>query len=212
MKITKYEHSCLVVEDKGQKLVIDPGEWTTTFPDNEKYDGVVITHVHADHLGVDHLKAMLKTNPSLTIYTVPDAQTELTKAGIESKTAKAGELVTIGNFKIEFFGGEHAQIHSSIPIAQNVGVMVNDTLYHPGDSFATPYKPVKILSLPVSAPWMKIGEAMDFLIAVKPEIAFPTHNILLSDQGHSLADRLVSAAAGFVGEYRHLLPGESIEV
>ena len=43
--------------------------------------------------------------------------------------------VVIDNLAIS---GEHAVIHSSIPVIDNVGVLVNDTVYYPGDSLFVP--------------------------------------------------------------------------
>ena len=36
------------------------------------------------------------------------------------------------------FGGQHALIHPSIPIVANVGYLIDDAVYHPGDSFIVP--------------------------------------------------------------------------
>jgi probable F420-dependent oxidoreductase len=76
--------------------------------------------------------------------------------------------VTVGDFTLRFFGGTHAVIHSSIPTIENVGVLVNEELYYPGDSYAVPEGiEVDTLAAPLGAPWLKIGEAMDYVLAVK---------------------------------------------
>jgi L-ascorbate metabolism protein UlaG (beta-lactamase superfamily) len=33
MKLTKYTHACIVLEEQGEKLVIDPGGFTPEFGD-----------------------------------------------------------------------------------------------------------------------------------------------------------------------------------
>ncbi len=115
------------------------------------------------------------------------------------------DKLAIGPFNLEFFGGQHALIHKSIPRAANLGVMINDLLYFPGDSFTNPEKPVDTLAIPVSAPWMKMSEAMDYLTEIKPRFAFPTHDAILSDVGKSLSDRLLgNIAAGNNIEYKRL--------
>lgn len=43
--------------------------------------------------------------------------------------------VEVGPFSLRFTGGWHAAIHRTVPRVHNVGVVVNETLYHPGDSF-----------------------------------------------------------------------------
>jgi hypothetical protein len=72
-----------------------------------------------------------------------------------------------------------------------VGVLVNQAFYYPGDSFAVPGLPVTVLALPVSAPWLKMSESLDFLQAVKPTQCFPTHNALLSEFGQNVANAWV---------------------
>ncbi|MGO7984029.1 hypothetical protein ACC691_40010, partial [Rhizobium johnstonii] len=74
------------------------------------------------------------------------------------ETVSAGDEVTVGAFTLRFFGGRHAVIHSSIPIVDNVGVLVNDTLYYAGDSFTIPDGvDVQVLAAPAGAPWMKLA-------------------------------------------------------
>ena len=102
-----------------------------------------------------------------------------------------GDEYTTGPFRLRFFGGEHAVIHPDIPTIANLGVLVNDLLYYPGDSFVRPDVPVDTLALPVGAPWLKLSEAVDFVRDVKPRFVFPTHDAVLSDIGKGLADRLV---------------------
>jgi hypothetical protein len=124
-----------------------------------------------------------------------------------------GHTEQVGPFTLEFFGGNHAVIHPSMPQNQNVGVLVNNTLYYPGDSFSEPGKAVKVLAAPAGGPWMKISEAMDFITAVKPALAFPTHDAVLSDGGQQVNDSMLSHAAEQAGiEYRRIAIKDSFTV
>ena len=110
-------------------------------------------------------------------------------SGFPVETVAAGDEVEVGPFRLRFFGGRHAQIHPSIPIIDNLGVLVNDALYYGGDSFVVPEGvAVDVLAAPANAPWMKIGEVMDYVIAVAPRRAFPTHEMLLSRAGKDLSN------------------------
>jgi hypothetical protein len=84
---------------------------------------------------------------------------------------------------------------------------------HPGDSFTpTPEGTrLELLFLPVSAPWLKLAESIDYLKAAAPRIAVPIHDAILSDAGKALVDRVVGSLAGSV-EYRRLAAGESISL
>ena len=98
-----------------------------------------------------------------------------------------GDTVEIEPFALRFFGGEHAVIHSSIPVIDNVGVLVNNTLYYPGDSlFIQEDIEVDTLATPAGAPWVKIGEIMDFVLAVAPKRSFPMHDMTLSQAGKNM--------------------------
>lgn len=190
MKITKYEHACIVVEVNGQTLIIDPGEYTNDLVVPEGVVAVVITHSHADHVAARHLNEITTLNPEAIIYGHKDAVADIT-GNVQAVVANEG--IRVGAFELEFYGGDHAVIDPSIPVIANLGVMVNDTLYYPGDSFTQPGRQVNILALPVSAPWMKISEAVAFAKAVAPGAVFPTHDAILSDTGKQLADRLIPA-------------------
>jgi hypothetical protein len=61
-------------------------------------------------------------------------------------------------------------------MVSNSAVFIDNALYYPGDSFFFPDIKVKVLALPVEAPWMKISEAVEFAKKVKPEFAFPVHD------------------------------------
>ena len=106
-----------------------------------------------------------------------------------------------------------AVIHPSIPIIDNVGVLVNDALYYAGDSFTVPEGvAVDVLAAPAAAPWMKISEAMDYIKAVAPRRAFPTHEMLLSRAGKTLSNtRLAWATEQGGGEFVPLEPGDTLD-
>lgn len=194
MKLTKYEHSCFTLEKDSKVLVIDPGAWATDFVTPEKVVAVIVTHEHADHFDPEKLRSIVEKNSNAVIYG-PEAVTQQI-ADLPVQTVSANEVVEVGGFTLTFTGGVHATIHKDFhPEFQNLGVIVDDVLYHPGDSLALPNRPIKVLSLPIIAPWEKVSESVDFLIAVKPELAFPTHDAMLSEFGFGLYDRWHKLAA-----------------
>ena len=63
-------------------------------------------------------------------------------------------------------------------------------MYHPGDSLFVPDTRVDVLLTPVSGPWFKLGEGLDFVRAVAPQQAYPIHDRpLTEDIGQPLVDR-----------------------
>lgn len=213
MNITKYEHACLVVEELGQRLVIDPGMFAVSLPmDVSEVVAIVITHEHGDHMDLERLRAILEVNPDATIFAPRDVLTHLTEIEAKKEVAEPDVSHTAGSFALDFYGKDHAIIYEKVP-CQNVGVFVNKTLYYPGDSFTEPKKEVKLLALPNGAPWMKIGEAMQFMKKVMPRAVFPTHNALYSEAGTMFANNWLEQEATALGApWRVREPGDSIEV
>jgi L-ascorbate metabolism protein UlaG (beta-lactamase superfamily) len=203
MKLTKYEHACLTIEKDGQLLVIDPGNLTTDFIPPEHVVAVIVTHAHGDHFDPDILAAIYNKNPDSLLIA---EQTIIDKMpDHRGQAVHPGDNIQVGEFELEFFGGQHALIHGSIPTIDNLGVLVNELLYYPGDSLIVPPASVDTLALPVSAPWLKISEAMDFLIAVRPRLAFPVHDALLSPIGATMTDTMLGRVADqYHIEYRRL--------
>jgi L-ascorbate metabolism protein UlaG (beta-lactamase superfamily) len=189
MKLTKYAHSCFTVEKDGKVLVVDPGEYTTDFVAPENVVAIVVTHAHADHFDKELIAEIVDKNPG-TVIIGPEEVTDQIEV-FETRSVTGGDSVTVDPFDLEFFGGDHAVIYPSQPVAQNVGVLVNELLYYPGDSFTIPDKPVDTLSLPVVAPWSKLSEVVDFVQALGPRFAFPTHDAIASDIGKALYDRVM---------------------
>lgn len=226
MKITKYAHSCVTIEKDGARLVIDPGEWTPEFGGAANVAAVVITHSHSDHVSPSHIDDIIAANPETRIY-APAGVTELLPRAQITEVA-AGDMAEAGPFELRFFGGEHAPIHSGYPLPANLGVLVDGRFYHPGDSFALPGAPeapaspgapdvsdapIELLAVPVSAPWLKLGESIDFMRTVKPTACFPIHDAVLSDIGRDLADNWMAKTCAEAGvRYLPLHPGESTEI
>jgi len=211
MKITKQGHACLIFEEAGKKLVLDPGAYSEAQVGLTDVVAIVITHAHDDHCFEAQIDRLLATNPDLMIFGPPQVCTRL--ANYKTTAVYHGDHYPVGPFTIEFMGDLHAQIHQSIPVIENRAVLINDKVFYPGDSFTLPYREVELLAVPTSAPWLKIGEVMDFVAAIKHKKSIATHNALLSDFGHALNNgRVKQLTEAQGGEFTYLLNGESIEI
>ncbi|MCU1533905.1 MAG: fold metallo-hydrolase [Glaciihabitans sp.] len=211
MRVTKYEHAAFVVEDGEDRLIVDPGSFTSPLGDIAGVVAVVITHEHQDHWTPEQLTRILDRNPGAKLY--GPAGVVKAAASFAFTEVNGGDVVDVGPFTLKFFGEKHAVIHSSIPVVDNVGVLINDTVYYPGDSFTVPTVPVDTLAVPASAPWMKTGEMMDFLIAVKPKRSFPAHELINSVIGNQMAyGRIKQLTEAGGGTFFPLEPTESIDL
>ncbi|MET4781555.1 MBL fold metallo-hydrolase [Glaciihabitans sp. UYNi722] len=212
MRVTKQEHACLIIEASGKTLVIDPGSFTTALVGLSNVVAIVITHEHADHWTDDQLDRILDRNPDAVIFA--PAGVAAAAPSYDITVVNGGDSTQVEPFDLRFFGEKHAVIHGSIPVVDNVGVLINDTLYYPGDSFTVPEGVVvDTLAVPVGAPWMKIGEAIDYVLEVKPRRSFPTHEMVLSTAGKSMGNaRIQWATEQNGGEFFPLEPGNSIDL
>ncbi len=209
MQLTKYEHACFTIEKNGVCLVVDPGNFTSDFTVPDHVACIVITHEHPDHFDQDQLNTIAAKNPDVVVVGHQSIVNQV--KGLHTKSVSADDIITVGPFRLEFFGGKHAVIYPSMTRVANLGLLINDLVYYPGDSFTTPGRPVHYLALPISAPWMKLSEAIDFVREVNPHFAFPTHDTILSDIGKSLSDRLIAQFVEHDTVYRRI-NGETLSL
>lgn len=212
MRVTKHEHACLRVDGDGKTLLIDPGSFTLPLADLTDLVAIVLTHEHPDHWTPKHLDQILADAPGTPIF--GPAGVAAAASDYHVTVVAPGETLTVGPFTLSFFGGTHNVIHESIPVIDNVGVLVNGDFYYPGDSYAVPDGvDVRLLAAPVGAPWLKIGEAMDFVLAVRPRRAFGTHDMTLSRVGLDMhRSRLAWATEQGGGEFLALEAGQSTDL
>lgn len=203
MELTKYQHACFTVEQDGKMIIIDPGNFTHDLKTPENVIGIIATHKHPDHFDSDAVKAIFAHNPTATLFAVSSVTAELDGDEYHTQTVQAGDNVTVGPFELAFYGGKHAPMFPSENVDANVGVFINKKIYFPGDSFVQPDVAVDVLALPISAPWLKLHEVIDYLNQVKPRLAFPTHDAILSETGQSMIDGMVSSSQK-TGEYQRL--------
>ncbi len=211
MRITKHGHACLELEKGDQRIIIDPGFYTEPLTEMKNVVALVLTHMHDDHCYAEQVDRLAATNPGLLIFGTDEVRAKLDGRNVTA--VHHGDWHKVGNFELEFFGDMHQEIHRSIPLIQNTGVMVDNRLYYPGDSYTQPDRAVEILACPTSAPWLKIGDVMDFVASVKPRKSFATHNALLSDFGHALNNgRVKMVTEQGSGEFTYLEVGQSLEL
>jgi L-ascorbate metabolism protein UlaG (beta-lactamase superfamily) len=93
-------------------------------------------------------------------------------------------------------GELHAVIHPEFPRFFNSGYVLtagDAKVYHPGDALTAPGEDVDVLCVPVSAPWMRASEAIDFARAVKAPRNLAIHDRVYSEAGLSIVDAHMDA-------------------
>ncbi|HKS45556.1 MAG TPA: MBL fold metallo-hydrolase [Amycolatopsis sp.] len=181
MRIVHYGHACVLLETENARILLDPGTYSKGFEAERELAAVVITHQHSDHIDADRLPALIEANPDAKLVIDPGSEDTVRKLGLEFEVVRPGDAFELGGAAVNVVGGQHAVVHPDIPIVPNVGYLFDHgAFYHPGDSFFVPEQKIDVLGLPTGAPWLKAGEAVDFLRAVSPRVAVPIHEAVLA--------------------------------
>lgn len=198
MRITKFTHACVRLEHEGRVVVIDPGVWSEPAA-LVGADAVLVTHEHADHIDVLRLAGL-----GVPVYAPADANI----AGLEVVGVTAGADFTVADFRVRAVGGRHAFVHGGRPDCANLGYVLDEGIYHPGDSLHVPDRPVETLLVPAQASWVKTTEVLDFVNAIDPQRSFAIHDAQINERGLSSVNAWLAEETD--NGYRYLRPGESL--
>lgn len=187
MKITKLGHCCLLIETKGKRLLTDPGCFTIEAHSKlENIDAILFTHEHADHYHLDSLRILLEKNPNVQIFANSSVSELLTWENIQHTLINDGETIDFEWIILTWYWIKHASQHTSIPLSSNTGYFIDDVLFYPGDALTDPQRTIPVLALPMTWPWIKASESIDYALKLKPEIAFPVHDFIRFGSTHKM--------------------------
>src|SRR5262249_17786982 len=144
---------------------------------------VLVTHEHPDHINVETVRAVATADPELHIWAPATVATQFAGLGDRVHTVRQDESFEAAGFAIQTFGRQHALIPPTVPMIANVAFLIDERVYHPGDSLIVPTAPVKTLLVPIHAPWSKTAEVVDFVVSVRASNAYQIHDGLLNDAG-----------------------------
>ena len=212
MRLTKFGHSCLLVEESGARVLLDPGSFSEGFETLEGLTAVCLTHQHVDHVDPERVRPLLDRNPGVRVVSDEGSAEALGEAGADVEVVHDGDELALGGLALRVVGRDHAAVHPEVPVVPNVGYLVGGRLFHPGDALTMPGEPVEVLAVPAGAPWLKLADAVDYLRKVGPRVAVPVHEKVLSEAGISSHYRLLEQLGGPGTTFEVLDDGRPVEL
>ena len=209
MKVTKFAHSCLLLETDEESVLFDPGSFSTSLidinklPKNLKY--IAITHEHFDHMDVDFIKKLLNLKKDISIVTTNSATNQLKQAGINNVSSTP-------NTNLSFFKAPHEDIKPLGESPENIGIHYKEVFSSPGDSHS--FTETKaILALPITAPWGYVVNAANLATKLKPKYIVPIHDWHWKKEAlDGMYDRLEDYFAGIGIKFLKPVDGEPFQI
>ena len=179
MKLTKLIHACLLVENDGTRVLVDPGNysWDSGLVNEEHLkdlSAVVVTHGHPDHLHQAFIEAINKNSPQAAWYGPPEVVDQLSQWGVEGNTKS-------DNPNVKFIDSKHADLspwfgqqpqHTSY-------VLFNDLLIGGDCHTLDQAHGARIFAAAVSGgPWAGVGGFAKMIEAMtdRPATVVPLHD------------------------------------
>lgn len=171
MKITKYLHSCLLIEHQDKIILIDPGEYTYNekvidFQKIQPPEYILITHEHSDHMSISFLRELIDRYPDVKIISNSSVVDLLSAENITAYTKLPSFIRTESV--------PHEDVVLSVP-PQNTQFTLFELFTHPGDSYHFTLT-APIIALPIQAPWGSFASAIKLSEELSPKVVIPIHD------------------------------------
>lgn len=210
MKLTKYEHACLILDNGQSRLVIDPGCFTNLPDDLSGVGCIIVTEEHVDHFNLENIQKILKQSPDAKLFSTSVVVDEVAKSGIKAANIQGNETADHVGYHLSFYETPHAAVYRTSP-CQSLSLKVDNYLFYPSDSYNTIDDSVEVLALPTSGPWHKLEEAIDLANAINSPTILATHNWLYNEDGEMVANLYIKNNISDKNRnYVYLKPGDSL--
>lgn len=180
MKITKYPQSCLMIETKNKKILVDPGSLKykdSYFSEWMSANAILITHRHPDHINLNVLG-----NYNIPIYSTNEVKN--TYSNLEIKTIRENDIFNIDEIKIEVVKAIHGynpNLKDGKEVFENVGYIIDDgniRLYITSDTicFNNDYN-ADVIALPITGYGLTMSSYEASLLSkeVGAKLVLPVH-------------------------------------
>jgi L-ascorbate metabolism protein UlaG (beta-lactamase superfamily) len=193
MKITKFVHSCLLVETPERVAIFDPGVMSYqvfNFDNLNSLDDIFITHIHEDHLHIPFIKELVTKFPNVRVTSTNEVVAKLKSENIIAHN-EPPEGVT-------YFESPHESVAPLLNTPDEIGVHYLNILTVPGDSHNF-HETKDILAIPITAPWGSSIRALNVILELKPKYVIPVHDWHWSEQARTQSYEASSQLLGEKG-------------
>ncbi len=181
MRIAKYLHSCVLIEEAGERLLFDPGLFSfvegRVSPDQfGDVSYVVLTHNHPDHIDVQALRRILELSNAEVIGNSEIASV-LKPEGVAVRVVDEGSTEA-GPFRLRAIPTAHEPILAGT-LPRHTSYLINERVLNTADSFGSAlevFAGVDLLIMPVMAPFLTEPDAFAFARRMRPKAVFPVHD------------------------------------
>jgi len=175
MKVTKYPQSCLLIEDNGRRLLIDPGSLVPMHfkaADLLPIDAILITHEHPDHADPELIKTLLAAK---AVPVIANASTKKLFPDLVTEVVSDGQDFDAAGWKIQARELPHCLMVDGTPGPQNTGYVIEGVLFHPGDGITIENLQVDNTAVPFAGPDISPKDVFDFIKATGAKTIIPIH-------------------------------------
>lgn len=123
MLLTKFPQSCVFIETKNIKILVDPGctKYDQSFLEFwKKADIILLTHRHGDHVNAPVIQTLNKP-----IYSTKEVQDFYPNLNIN--IIKEDDILTFDSTIINVVKAVHGYVFPAGEIKENVGLIINDS-------------------------------------------------------------------------------------
>ena len=212
MKITKYVHACVLVEDEEHTGLFDPGRFSWEsglfkLDSLQKLDFVMISHEHFDHFYGPFIDALHSKFPDVMFFSTPNVVSQLKRKGIEKALSLSHDHVMV-----QALAHESMEPLAPSPQVQNVALHYKNKISHPGDSLNLKISH-DVLFMPLAGPWGSAIDAIRMAVKLKPKAVLPIHDWMWNDQWRqTMYDRMEQLFPRYDIKFLRPVDGQTIEV
>lgn len=188
MKVTKYPQSCLIIEEQGKRIVIDPGALVSdkfTAQDLLPLDAILITHEHEDHADPELIRELVKDNDTQVIA---NQSTKNLLGDLVTKVVSDNEEFEVAGIKIVARELPHSLMVDGSAGPQNTGYVVDEVFFHAGDGIKLDNLQVQAAAIPIAGPDISVRDVFDFIKQLRCTTVVPIHYDYFLENPNLLAD------------------------